>query len=162
MAANNTLLGTPLYLAPEAITNHELVSAQTDLYALGAVAYQLLTGLPPFDGETVIDVCSKHLLVEPTPPSEATTWPIPPAVDELVLACLAKSPEMRPRSAQALREQLETIALTEPWTAARARAWWTEEAPALVTSARTNQRAGRESSPATVAIDLKGRARTGV
>jgi len=159
MTANNTLLGTPLYLAPEAITSPELVGARTDLYALGAVAYQLLTGHPPFEGSTVVEVCSKHLLAEPTSPSLATTRPIPPALDELVLACLAKSPDARPASAQALREQLEAIELAAPWTVADARAWWAEAAPALLASARADRRGARSSSPATVAIDLQGRSR---
>ena len=157
MTANNTLLGTPLYLAPEAITSPELVGPRTDLYALGAVAYQLLTGHPPFEGATVVEVCSKHLLAEPTPLSQATTRPVARALDELVLACLAKSPEARPASAQELRERLESIDVGERWTAADARSWWADEAPALLTSARADRSSLRASSPATVAIDLQRR-----
>jgi eukaryotic-like serine/threonine-protein kinase len=159
MTASNTLLGTPLYLAPEAITDPQSVGARTDLYALGAVAYQLLTGRPPFEGATVVEVCSKHLLAEPTPPSLASTRPIPPALDELVLACLAKSPSLRPDSAQTLRDRLEALELGERWTAAHARAWWADEAPSLLASARAERVSSRSSSPATVAIDLQRRSR---
>lgn len=162
MTANNTLLGTPLYLAPEAITEPESVGARTDLYALGAVAYQLLTGRPPFEGTSVVEVCSKHLLAEPTAPSLATTHPVPPALDELVLACLAKSPAARPASAQVLRDRLEGIELGERWTTADARAWWAEEAPSLLASAKAERTHSSSSSPATVAIDFQRRSRAGL
>ncbi len=162
MTASNTLLGTPLYLAPEAITDPEQVGARTDLYALGAVAYQLLTGRPPFEGSSVVEVCSKHLLAEVTPPSLATTRLIPRALEELVLVCLAKSPDARPASAQALRDELEAMQVGERWTTADARAWWAEVAPALLASAKAERNHSRSSSPATVAIDLKRRSRAGL
>ena len=159
MTASNTLLGTPLYLAPEAITDPQSVGARTDLYALGAVAYQLLTGRPPFEGATVVEVCSKHLLAEPTAPSLATTHPIAPDLDDLVIACLAKSPSARPDSAQALRDRLEALELGQRWTTGDARAWWADEAPSLLASAKAGRTSSQYGSPATVAIDLQRRSR---
>jgi len=150
----NTLLGTPLYLAPEAITDPNAVGARTDLYALGAVAYQLLTGHPPFEGQTVVEVCSKHLLAEPVPPSLAGAE-LPSGLEDLVLACLAKTPEGRPASAAALRDQLE--ALQTEWTAAEANDWWQSRAPKVIAAAKLGRRQSRSSSPATIAIDLARR-----
>jgi serine/threonine-protein kinase len=162
MTASNTLLGTPLYLAPEAITAPEQVGARTDLYALGAVAYQLLTGRPPFEGSSVVEVCSKHLLAEPTAPSLVSPRPVPAALEELVLACLAKSPDARPPSAQALGEKLEALELGERWTVAEANAWWAKVAPQLLVSAKAERSHSRGGSPATVAIDLERRSRAGL
>jgi serine/threonine-protein kinase len=151
----NTLLGTPLYLAPEAITDPNAVGARTDLYSLGAVAYQLLTGHPPFEGQTVVEVCSKHLLAEPLPPSLHAGSDVPRGVEDLVLACLAKTPEGRPASAAELRAKLE--ACETDWTAAEAEHWWQIQAPKVIAAARAGRRASRSSSPATVAIDLARR-----
>jgi serine/threonine-protein kinase len=150
----NTLLGTPLYLAPEAITDPNAVGPRTDLYALGAVAYELLTGHPPFEGQTVVEVCSKHLLAEPTPPS-LTGVELPRGLEDLVLACLAKAPERRPASAAALRDELEALAIH--WTPAEAREWWQSQGPKVVAAAKLGRRQSRSSSPATVAIDLARR-----
>ena len=66
----NALTGSPLYMAPEAITRPDQVDARVDLYALGAVGYFLLTGKPPFDGASIVEVCSQHLYSQPVPPSE--------------------------------------------------------------------------------------------
>jgi serine/threonine-protein kinase len=151
----NTLLGTPLYLAPEAIMEPSAVGARTDLYSLGAVAYQLLTGHPPFEGQTVVEICSKHLLAEPLPPSLYDGIDVPAGVEELVLACLAKAPEGRPASAAELRAKLE--ALETAWTAAEAQHWWRSQAPKVIASAKAGRRRSRSSSPATVAIDLARR-----
>lgn len=114
----NVLIGTPLYLAPEAITRPETADARSDLYALGAVAYYMLTGAPPFSGNTVVEVCSQHLYETPRP--------LPGVPDELgaaVLACLAKKPDDRPASARDLSARLIAAALPA-WTEEDARDFW--------------------------------------
>jgi eukaryotic-like serine/threonine-protein kinase len=153
--AENTLLGTPLYLAPEAISDPTEVGPGADLYALGAVAYQLLTGHPPFEGKTVVDVCSKHLLAEPAPPSSQGI-DAPPALEAAILACLAKRPEARPASAQRLREMLEAVELAS-WTSDEARGWWTNEAPRIMAAAKAERTDSISSARATIAIDLARR-----
>jgi len=116
-----SVVGTPLYLSPEAITTPEGVDARSDLYALGAVGYFLLTGVPPFSGANVIEVCARHLSETPRPPSELRAG-IGPELDALLLRCLEKSPSDRPVSATALRHEL--LDLASQWTEARAASWW--------------------------------------
>jgi serine/threonine-protein kinase len=102
----DTISGTPLYLAPEAITAPDAIDARADLYALGAVGYFLLTGQHVFSGYTLIELFSKHLYEAPVAPSRRSTRAIPEALEAIVLACLAKSPSERPASAAALQAAL--------------------------------------------------------
>jgi eukaryotic-like serine/threonine-protein kinase len=120
----NTITGTPLYMSPEAIQAPERVDARSDLYALGAVAWFLLVGRPPFEGKSIVEVCSRHLHVTPERPSAALRSPLPPDLEEVVLSCLAKSPEERPEDARALRRRLEKSSAAGAWTAERASEWW--------------------------------------
>jgi serine/threonine-protein kinase len=116
------VVGTPLYLAPEAILTPERVDARSDLYAVGAIGYFLLAGAPPFTGRTVAEVCAHHLHTTPRPlPRDSR---VPPALEALLLRCLAKSPEDRPESAATLRAELLELAST--WTEQEASAWWAE------------------------------------
>lgn len=118
--------------------------------------YELLTGHPPFEGQTIVEVCSKHLLAELVPPSLSAREPIPAALDELILGCLAKSPAAGPQGAAALRDQLEALTLGA-WSQTEARNWWTQQAPRIVESARLERHQSRSNSPATIAIDLGAR-----
>jgi len=101
--------GTPAYMAPE-MANDRTVDGRADLYSLGCVAYYLLTGRLVFAGDTPLQTILKHLQQEPEPPSRVTDRPIPPALDELVLACLAKRPEDRPPSAAVVSQRLVPVA----------------------------------------------------
>ena len=89
--ALDVVKGTPLYLSPEAITRPDRVDARSDLYAVGALAYFLLTGRHPFEGATVVEVCSHHLHTLPEPPSASSAAPCPADLEALVLACLEKT-----------------------------------------------------------------------
>jgi serine/threonine-protein kinase len=104
-----SVVGTPLYMSPESVTAPASVDARSDLYALGAVGYFLLTGLPPFTGKNVFEVCAQHVCEAPLPPSARRSG-IPPELEALVLSCLAKSPDERPASAAAVRAELLRIA----------------------------------------------------
>jgi serine/threonine-protein kinase len=122
----NAITGTPQYLAPESILDPSGVDHRVDLYGLGGVAYYLLTGRPPFVGQSVIEICGHHLHTPPRPPSDFTKVPIPPDLEALVLRCLAKKPEDRPSSAEELYEALVACARTSPWKVAEARGFWRE------------------------------------
>ena len=99
----NAIAGTPLFMAPESITAPDTVGAAIDTYALGAVAFYLLTGTPPFEGRSAVEVCSHHLHTPPVPPSERLGAPVPAQLEALVLACLAKDPAVRPSDAELMR-----------------------------------------------------------
>lgn len=125
------LIGTPATMSPESIANPKLVGPATDLYALGAVGFFLLTGRPVFEGETVIAVCARHLHDQPPPPSSIRP-DVPTALDSIILSTLAKKIEERPGSARALRTALLACPGVEPWTEADALAWWRDVgAPAM-------------------------------
>ena len=110
------MLGTPGYMAPE-VALGDAVDGRADLYAVGCVAYYMLTGEPVFQG-TPMQVMAQHLQATPVPPSQRVAVPIPPAMDRLVLDCLAKKPENRPASAAELERRLASIDV-EPWTPPR-------------------------------------------
>ena len=101
--------GTPAYMAPE-MAHDRTVDGRADLYSLGCVAYYLLTGKLVFEGETPLQTILKHLQQAPEPPSRRTERPIPAELETLVLACLAKRPDDRPRSAREVAERLAMMA----------------------------------------------------
>ena len=161
LSVEGALVGTPLYLAPEAITGPGQVNAATDLYAVGAVGYFLLTATPVFIGKSLVEVCGQHLHNEPVPPSKRIHQPIPEPIESLVLACLAKDPAKRPASADVLLGQIQACEheLGE-WTLEQAESWWTEKAEKVLRVVRrTHEREERKrpAAPHTVAVDINRR-----
>ena len=130
-----TLVGTPLYLAPEAIRSPD-ADARADLYSVGAVAYFLLTGRHVFEGGTIIEICGHHLHTAPIPPSERLSRPLPDALEAWVLACLEKDPARRPPSAAEAAARLARCGLSGEWTPEQARDWWATKGRALARSRR--------------------------
>jgi len=124
VTAQNAVLGTPLYICPEALKNGDLVDVRSDIYSLGAVAYYMLTAEPVFDGGSTVEVCAKHLHATPVPPSERLGRAVPADLEALVLRCLAKSPGDRYSSAAELERALAACAAAGEWSTDRARAWW--------------------------------------
>jgi serine/threonine-protein kinase len=122
----NALTGTPLYLAPESITRPDKIDARIDIYALGAVGYFLITGTPPFTGHNVVEIAGHHLHTTPLSPSARLGRAVPPKLDALLVACLAKDPEARPRDAHALLVALLECETESPWSGSDARAWWSK------------------------------------
>ena len=120
--------GTPAYIAPEAALAQQ-VDGRADLYSLGAVAYFLLSGHLVFEGATGLQVILMHASDTPPPPSRHAELPVPAALDEVVLACLAKAPADRPQSALELLRRLDAIPV-EPWTEEQAKRWWGLHQPA--------------------------------
>ena len=125
MTLAGSLTGTPLYLSPEAI-EHEELDARSDLYAVGAVGYFLLTGTPVFDGKSIVDICNKHLNSDPEPPSDRLGHQFNEDLEQLILKCLAKQPKDRPAKAELLEAELERCQATQTWSRSEARIWWTE------------------------------------
>ena len=124
VTAGNVLQGTPLYLSPEAIKNELNLDARSDLYALGAVGYFLLTGGPVFEANSVVEIFAHHLHTTPVPPSQRAPQPIPASLDAAILQCLAKDPGERPKDAQPLQRILACCPCQVPWSSEDAAAWW--------------------------------------
>jgi hypothetical protein len=120
--------GTPAYMAPEMALGQD-VDGRADLYALGCVAYFLITGQLVFDAANGLQMLVKRLHEDPLPPSRRTELPVPAELERLVLACLARQPEDRPRSAADLRRSLGAVPVA-PWSDAQAAEWWRTNQPA--------------------------------
>ena len=101
------------------------------VYALGCVAYYLLTGQLVFDVDTPMKMLLRHVQEKPVPPSMRTELPIPKELDDLVMACLEKNPDDRPQDAQALFRMACGCMCGETWNGERARSWWETHLPDL-------------------------------
>jgi serine/threonine-protein kinase len=123
------VIGTPAFLAPELALGRD-IDSRSDLYALGCVAYWLATGRQVFEGSSVLEVVSKHVNVEPDPPSRHAPGEMPRDLDALILRCLEKTPERRPPSAREVARLLRSVPLNDSWSEERAEAWWDEHVPA--------------------------------
>ncbi|WP_339909011.1 serine/threonine protein kinase [Symmachiella dynata] len=118
------IVGTPMYMSPERLQTPDDVDDRSDIYSVGAVAYFLLTGQQLFDGMSQMEIVYHAVNEMPVPPSEIAKTAVPPALDRLVMDCLAKSPASRPRNIPAVLAILEELAEDEVWTTHDARKWW--------------------------------------
>jgi eukaryotic-like serine/threonine-protein kinase len=119
--------GTPAYMAPELIMG-QAIDGRADLYALGCVGYFLLTGKVVFEAASALQAVGRHISDTPVPPSQRSGLAVPAALEQLILALLAKRPDDRPGSAAALAAELSAVD-TQPWTEAHAAEWWREIDP---------------------------------
>ena len=108
LTATGAILGTPHYMAPEQVRGKP-VDARTDVYALGALAYHLVCGRPPFSGDNAIAIGFAHLS-EPPPPPKQIRRDVPANLEAAILAALAKAPDERPSSARAFLERCAAAA----------------------------------------------------
>ncbi len=154
--AANALAGTPAYMAPEAITAPGTVGPASDLYAVGAVAYFLVTGTRVFDGATVMEVCGHHVHSAPQPPSKRLAG-VPADLEQLILECLAKDPAQRPRSARTLRVGLTQLADAGKWSEDDSLAWWREHEARRRAPPDAAAAALPELAKTLIAVDVRGR-----
>jgi serine/threonine-protein kinase len=125
----NVVQGTPAFIAPEQVLGGSDVDTRADIYSTGCVAYWLLTGQLVFTAATPMKLLLAHAHTPPEPPSSRTEMPIPRDLELLVLSCLAKDREARPKTARDLLQRLDAVALSQPWTELRAREWWEMHLP---------------------------------
>jgi tRNA A-37 threonylcarbamoyl transferase component Bud32 len=123
LTAPNMVTGTPAYLSPESAMGQP-VDQRSDIYALGCVAFWMLTGRYVFEGQGVVQIMARHIHTPPEPPSLYSLFRIPPELDQIVLACLAKEPSDRPSSARDLADLLAQCEVSQQWTRDHARLWW--------------------------------------
>ena len=123
LTAPNVVTGTPAYLSPESAQG-EPVDQRTDIYALGCVAFWMLTGRQVFEGQNIVQIMARHIHTAPEPPSLYSLFRISAELDDIVLACLAKQPEDRPGSARELADRLAQCELHDPWSRDHAKLWW--------------------------------------
>ncbi|MGA2703028.1 MAG: serine/threonine-protein kinase [Isosphaeraceae bacterium] len=132
LTREGTVTGSPLYMAPEQIMRTHAADRRTDIYAMGAIAYFLLTGRPPFLGNDSMAVMVAHARDPVVPPSRLRD-DVPGDLEMVVLRCLEKKPEDRYQDAESLALSLSACADGGSWSAVQAEAWWREhESGALV------------------------------
>jgi eukaryotic-like serine/threonine-protein kinase len=126
-ADNESVRGTPAYLPPEIILGEKKPDARADIYALGCVAYWLISGQLVFERDSVEDMIEDHVDSEPIRLGTRTKMEVPITLEDIIHDCLHKNPNKRPQSIRELARQLSGVPLTEAWTAERAKAWWDKQ-----------------------------------
>lgn len=130
LTRENLVQGTPAFIAPEQALGERDLDGRADIYAIGCVGYWLLTGQFVFTADTTMGYLVHHIHTPARPPSTIAPSPIPPRLDEVILACLAKEPAQRPQSARELSCRLQEVDGADRWNAATAKAWWDAHLPA--------------------------------
>jgi eukaryotic-like serine/threonine-protein kinase len=125
------VVGTPAYIAPEVVLGDSPVDGRADIYALGCVAYYLVTGHRVFEDPSAMQVMIKHLQEPPLPPSQRTELPVPPDLDALILRCLEKKPRQRPQDIDELLRLIGQCRVAATWDYDRARDWWLTHLPEM-------------------------------
>ena len=142
------ILGTPAYIAPEAVTDPKSITPAADIYALGAVGYFLLTGHRVFEGKTAIDVCIQKVTKLPKPPSEVATQYVPPTFEAILMRCLQREPTARFGSAAEMAAALKALPPLHDWSEEEAKRWWRDFREVNDTSTAI------APSPMTITVDL--------
>jgi len=118
------MAGTPLYMSPESIQTPELVDARSDLYAIGAVGYFLITGVPVFQAKTLGELCQHHVDTVPVTPSQRIGRAVAPDLEHAILMCLEKNRSKRPQTARELAAKLRRLCAADTWSIIDAESWW--------------------------------------
>jgi serine/threonine-protein kinase len=119
-----SLAGTPLYMAPERWSNTVENDPRSDIYAIGAVAYRLLSGREIYSADSTVGLIEKILSANVTPLSDLGCTDIPPVLEELVMSCLASNMDARPSSVSVILNKLESLKGASLWKQSDARQWW--------------------------------------
>jgi serine/threonine-protein kinase len=117
--------GTPHFMSPEQARGRPDLDGRSDIYSLGAVAYALLSGRPPFDSTSPMEVLIAHARDEVVPLSKHQA-DVPADLERIILRCLAKNPEDRFQDAESLEQALAECAAADQWTQWHAARWWQE------------------------------------
>jgi beta-lactam-binding protein with PASTA domain/tRNA A-37 threonylcarbamoyl transferase component Bud32 len=147
LTQTGAVMGTATYFSPEQAQGHP-VDGRSDVYSLGVVLYETVTGVPPFEGDTPVAVAYKHVREDPTPPSQRNP-DVPPDLERIILATLVKDADARYQSADDLRDDLVRFGRGRPPSAA--------PVTAMVTDVPSGETAGAtQAMPAATAVDDEG------
>jgi len=124
IAAENGVVGTPNFVAPETIRDPNNCDARSDIYSVGVLGYYLVTGREIFDGNTISELCRKHLEEQPLRPSQRLGRAVDAGLETVLMQCLEKDPARRPASAHELAKMLATCGVFGNWTPEQRNAWW--------------------------------------
>lgn len=127
-------VGTPAVMAPEMVRFQAPVDARADLYAVGCVAYWMLTGERVFDAQSRHDMLVMHAHQKPVLPSRRVEFEIHSGLETIVMSCLEKNPARRPQCARDLAVELASLNFELPWNDERAEGWWKRMRPTAVAS----------------------------
>ncbi len=134
LTMNGAVLGSPPFISPEQARGNQAVDMRTDIYGVGGLAYFLITGRPPFERDSALEMMAAHLHEKPTPPRELRPE-TPRDLDEVILRCLAKKPADRFQDIAEVDRALAECNSVVDWDEDQAEAWWRDSAerePALV------------------------------
>ncbi len=123
----DSITGTPMYMSPEAVRDASAANEQSDLYAVGAVGYALLAGVPVFEGGASVDICLKQLNELPVRPSDRTGIPLAEDLQNVLMSCLQKDPNQRPMSMDELADTLRGCEDHGRWTQVDTVQWWNHQ-----------------------------------
>ena len=147
LTAANSMTGTPLYMSPESIQSPNTVDARSDLYAVGAVGYFLLTGHPVFETNSIVELCKQHVSAIPVPPSERLGTPVSKELEAVLLSCLEKSRAKRPQTARDLASMLTKCPTANSWSVDEADAWWGRHERGVASSVGAASQVNLTSNP---------------
>ncbi|TWU44192.1 Serine/threonine-protein kinase PknB [Novipirellula aureliae] len=123
-AQQGSMSGTPLYMSPESIQAPMTVDARSDIYAVGAVGYFLLTGRSVFEANGIVELCQKHIDESPVAPSKRANIQVSGQLEDAIMSCLEKSRAKRPQTARDLSVLISKCETTSRWTIEDADRWW--------------------------------------
>jgi serine/threonine-protein kinase len=138
ITGENAAQGTPGFMAPEQVVGDRPADGRSDIYALGCVGYWLLTGQLVFRGPTTIATILQHVQADPAPPSTKAPG-VPRALDDLILACLAKDPDRRPATADEVAARLDAIEDGLDGSERVVREWWETNDPTELPASRASR-----------------------
>lgn len=134
--AAHEVAGTPPYIAPERLEDPSCMDTRSDLYSVGVIAFNLVTGKQPFEGNSAMEI-AWHCINTPAPrPGDVTEQTIPAGLEQLIVDCMACDPAQRPASADDIVVRLDAIVLDPCWDENAAQGWWIQNAARLDGAAR--------------------------
>ena len=128
--------GTPPYIAPERLQDPSCMDTRSDLYSVGVIAFNLVTGKQPFEGSSAAEIAWHCVNTPAQRPADVAEQSIPAELEQLIVDCMARDPSQRPVNAESIISRLDAIATGQGWDEPAAQEWWIKNAPRMEGSAR--------------------------